>query len=304
MPATTQVPFIDARSGRAVRALAEATTLVTSAGLGWRGLHVELGHNGPWRVEDLSVADHYLAINVAQSPLHFQTKSRNSSKEVTLESGAAWFCPGGESFSHDVRMDCDYALVTLSPARLGELVGVEVAPGRLGRAYGLKLGQLEHLVRALVEEARLGGPSGRPFADAVATALASKIVENFGQARASSAEAQRGALPAARLRSVKELVASRLDDELSVEEMAREAGLSPAHFARAFKKATGEAPHRFVLNRKLEKARDALERGLARELGLAALATQWGFFDQAHFTRKFRERYGVTPGAFARGVRG
>jgi AraC family transcriptional regulator len=81
-----------------------------------------------------------------------------------------------------------------------------------------------------------------------------------------------------------------------VTELAACAGLSPYHFARAFKRSTGESPHAFVLRRRIIRARQALAEGLP----LAETAALCGFSSQSHFTERFRAQTGITPGRFLR----
>jgi AraC family transcriptional regulator len=81
---------------------------------------------------------------------------------------------------------------------------------------------------------------------------------------------------------------------LTIEALAREAGLSPAHFARAFKESVGRAPHQHLLAIRLERARRLLD---APDSALSDVAFRTGFADQSHFTRFFKRRFGVTPGA-------
>ena len=87
------------------------------------------------------------------------------------------------------------------------------------------------------------------------------------------------------------------DVHLSIDALAQEAGLSPAHFARAFKQSVGRAPHQHLLTLRLERARRLLE---SPDAGLSDVALRAGFADQAHFTRFFKRQFGVTPGAFVR----
>ena len=102
--------------------------------------------------------------------------------------------------------------------------------------------------------------------------------------------------PVARRRTL-ELIAARLDGRLTVDALAREVGLSPAHFSRAFKETMGRAPHQYLLSQRLEQARRMLELPGAR---LADVAQRTGFADQAHFTRLFKRTYGLPPGALVR----
>ena len=79
--------------------------------------------------------------------------------------------------------------------------------------------------------------------------------------------------------------------------MAAEVGLSPLYLARHFKEMFGETPHRYVLRRRIERARRLLLMGA----GIAEVAVASGFSDQSSLTRAFRQATGTTPGAFRRG---
>ncbi|MEL6447746.1 MAG: AraC family transcriptional regulator [Pseudomonadota bacterium] len=92
------------------------------------------------------------------------------------------------------------------------------------------------------------------------------------------------------------LMRDRLSDNISLTELAETFGLSPFHFSRVFKLATGYPPHEFQLRLRIEKARDLL---LARpRKTVAEIAVTLGFADESHFRRHFRRLVGTTPGRF------
>jgi AraC-like DNA-binding protein len=105
----------------------------------------------------------------------------------------------------------------------------------------------------------------------------------------------RGGLPPATLRRVRDYIDAHLHQSIDLESLARTAGLSAYHFARVFKHSEGLTPHAFVLERRLAKARDLLGQA---DLSLAEIASVVGFADQSHFTRRFREVVGTSPGRF------
>ena len=102
----------------------------------------------------------------------------------------------------------------------------------------------------------------------------------------------RGGLGSARLRTIKDLVHAKMEDDLSLDEMAQSVGLSTAHFARMFRKSTGETPHRFVLRQRLERAKAMLRAPDARVLDVAVAC---GFKTQQHFAQAFRAIWGISP---------
>ena len=83
--------------------------------------------------------------------------------------------------------------------------------------------------------------------------------------------------------------------------MAAVAHLSPYHFARQFKAASGLPPHQYVIMRRVERAKQLLQAGT--ELSLAEVAAHAGFSDQSQFSHHFKRLVGVTPGQFQKPAR-
>ena len=154
--------------------------------------------------------------------------------------------------------------------------------------------RLAALVKAVNAERIAGFPSGRLFLDSIEQAIAAALVDAFaGQSR--SLRPLRGGLSPTRLRTVKELVHARLEDELTLTEMAQAAELSPSHFSRMFRKSTGETPHQFVLRKRIERAQEMLR---APEVRVLDVAVACGFKTQQHFARVFRHVCGTSPGEY------
>jgi transcriptional regulator of acetoin/glycerol metabolism len=113
-------------------------------------------------------------------------------------------------------------------------------------------------------------------------------------------EAPRGGLAPGKLRRVREYIEAHLGDQLAIETLASQAGLSVHHFARAFKQSVGVPPHRYLLEQRLHKAAELLK---STEQPLARIALSVGFADQSHFSRSFHGLKGQTPSQFRRAHR-
>jgi transcriptional regulator of acetoin/glycerol metabolism len=124
------------------------------------------------------------------------------------------------------------------------------------------------------------------------------LLESLG--RHVVVNSSRGGLSSRRLRSVREYVADHLTDELSLKTLARQAGLSVHHFARAFKASLGVPPHRYVLEQRLRKAAALLEQ---TDQPVTSIALALRFADQSHFCRSFQQRVGLTPTQYRRAHR-
>jgi AraC family transcriptional regulator len=100
-----------------------------------------------------------------------------------------------------------------------------------------------------------------------------------------------------RLRHLDELIDARLDDRLTVQQLAMAVGLSTGFFSRAFKASVGKSPHEYIIDRRISRARALLQMD---ELGLSHVALASGFTSHAHMTATFRSRLGVTPSQLRR----
>jgi AraC family transcriptional regulator len=181
--------------------------------------------------------------------------------------------------------------ITISDAAL---TAASDGPGgevELRKVDNLVDARLSALVEAVNAERIAGFPSGKLFLDSVEQALAVALVDGYA-VRHHSAQTHRGGLGSARLRRIKEFVDAKMEDELTVCEMAQSVELSTAHFSRMFRKSTGESPHRFVLRHRVERAKEMLRAAEARVLDVAVAC---GFKTQQHFARVFRRMYGASP---------
>ncbi len=96
---------------------------------------------------------------------------------------------------------------------------------------------------------------------------------------------------------MKEVLSENLDGEVSVAALARECGLSLSYFTRAFRTSTGVPPHRWLMHRRIDKAKDLLRNP---NQSLSDIALTCGFADQSHFTAAFTRIVGASPGAWRR----
>ena len=99
-----------------------------------------------------------------------------------------------------------------------------------------------------------------------------------------------------RVNRVRAYLHDHLADDISLERAAAVACLSPFHFLRVFRKATGLTPHGYLLQIRVQKAKALLEQGWQ----VTSVASEVGFADQSHLTRHFKRITGLTPGYFSK----
>ncbi len=154
---------------------------------------------------------------------------------------------------------------------------------------------LAALVRLVETEVVTGCPSGRLFGESLCLTLATHITARYACMPATT-PGRIGALSVRRFERVRDYIGTHLGDDLSLGELAQVAGLSPQHFATAFRKRADMTPHRYVLDQRIGEAKRLLAASNARSV--ADVAASLGFASQSHFTEVFRRRVGATPARY------
>jgi AraC-like DNA-binding protein len=101
--------------------------------------------------------------------------------------------------------------------------------------------------------------------------------------------------PARHLARARDLADARYAERIGVEDMARAAGLSRAHFSREFKRAFGEPPHAYLLTRRVERAATLLR---TTDRSIADVCFSVGLRSLGSFTTSFARTYGLSPAAY------
>lgn len=151
---------------------------------------------------------------------------------------------------------------------------------------------IEHIGWAMEAEYRADFPNGALYRESLGLALAARLL-----ARYRTQVESRGGLAAAQLQRVTDYVEAHLDQDLSLERLARVAAVSASHFKMLFKRSVGVPVHEYVIQRRVERARSLLLRG---GVPTGQVALEAGFSHQSHMARHMRRILGVTPGAIVR----
>jgi AraC family transcriptional regulator len=214
--------------------------------------------------------------------------------------GMSYLVPAGTQESHlelSDRMECLHLYLppTLLDQRTLADFDVDPAEVQIAYAHGLADQVLFHIcspLRDLLHRPRQ--PTDALFVEGIQIALAAHLLGHYTINRWRPPE-KSPSLDPRRLQRVLGYIDASLNREIRLEELAAQACLSPFHFSRLFREATGLSPHRYVIDRRVQAARQELAR---RNLSLAEIALELGFGSQANFTRVFRKATRLTPGQY------
>ena len=199
-----------------------------------------------------------------------------------------------------IRHEAPFEILSLTYAPDALAGRVDLSAYIAAIADHLPIATVDPGVRALAVEARRALVQ-EPFHDRrYMAALGTAMLERALQVIDRGAPARdRVAISPFKLRRVVDHIESNLDSKITVQELAELAGLSTAHFARAFRQATGEAPHHFILTRRIARVRALLRDP---DLNLATVSFRAGFSSHAHMTSVFRRLTGLAPAAYRTAV--
>ena len=164
---------------------------------------------------------------------------------------------------------------------------------------GVKDATISSLGNLLLPALRHPEQANQLFVDYVLLALGAHIAQTYGGMRPVS-RSVRGGLAPWQERRAKEIIRAGLKGGVPLKELARECGLSVAHFSHAFRRTLGVAPHNWLIEERIVLSKEKL---LDDRLSLTDVAAECGFSDQSHFTRHFTRAVGVSPGAWRRALK-
>lgn len=227
--------------------------------------------DGPWRSYPIREGDWFLTPAGGEPyVLHWKSLSSDPLETLHLHLSADLFA---RTVQQIIDRDPTHIMIQ-------ERVGVR---DPLLTQLGLSLQQeLQHPATAAM---------GKLYADTTAQMLAAHLLRHYTTTNVPIPEYSRK-LSSRQMQRLTTFILDHLNQNLSLEMLARQTGFSPYHFARLFRQTTGESPHQFVLRKRLEVAERLLKE---TDLPLALVASEVGLPNQSHFTQAFKRRVGTTP---------
>ena len=189
----------------------------------------------------------------------------------------------------------DTALIIGLPPELlrsvAEQAGLPANRLEIVNRFQIRDPQIEHLGWALKAELEAGYPNGRLYLDSLGVALAMHVVNRHSSKSGAVARIQ-GGLSGHKLKLVVAYIEDHTGDDLSLAAIAEVAGLSESHCKAAFRKSVGQPIHRYVVERRIERARALLGEG---GRSVSQVAAETGFAHASHLARHMKRLLGVSP---------
>jgi AraC family transcriptional regulator len=264
----------------------------------WEGITVEYGRLN--EVGDFDFAMPKRAISVAFAPHDRVTWSVDGGSRQTtaLPAGSVFLYSDRQFVWHQRQQSSEYVNLTLDDEWLQQIAaahgfatGTFSAEVQLSHRVIFADPTILHVAQLLATEVQHDGMAGTLYVESLRNLLAVHLLRHYNSFSVPT-KLEDGAIDPWHLQQVKDYIEANLAEDLTIAMLAALIPMSQFHFARAFKAATGEPPHRYITQRRIAQAKLLLS---VTQLSIAEIVYRVGFSNQSHFTAQFRKFAGATP---------
>lgn len=153
---------------------------------------------------------------------------------------------------------------------------------------------IQGVTMMLLEECQKKGSNNQLYLDSLANVLAVNLIRNHGTTK-SILPIYQGGLSPYQLSQVFDYIDAHLDQNLKLEDLAQLLDLSQFHFSRLFKQSIGLSPHQYLIEQRIDKAKQLLKK---TNQSILDIALECGFSSHSHLSKQFRRVTGMTPKAY------
>jgi AraC family transcriptional regulator len=234
-----------------------------------------------------------ILIHVGPS-VHIACERGGSTHRGTSVHGDVDIIPAGTPSRWELKEKDTALIVSISSDLLGRVAeesGVDPLQVEIINRFQIRDPQIEHIGWALKAEMEAEYRSGRAYFDGLSAALAACLVHRHSSVAREADQHSRG-MSGHRLRQVLSYIEDNLGADLSLKDIAAAAGLSVSHCKTAFRMSVGLPVHQYVIQRRVERAKQLLAEG---RLSTSQIALETGFAHQSHLAYHLRRLHGVSP---------
>ncbi|RCJ20418.1 AraC family transcriptional regulator [Nostoc sp. ATCC 43529] len=291
-----EAPRLDLASKADSFMLYPQKALVSSASADWDRFYLQYHRQPPYEMVEHSCRQHRIIIHdrTLQSPMietieELTQPTQISYGTITVIPANArnWACWNTEH--QFIALAFESTLLAQYIAEAPDIKDVELTP-TLSRPDPL----IHSIGLALKTELESNGMGGRLYVNAMTTALIAHLLCHYSTHKQMLPAVASG-LPKRKLQQLVDYIHAHLEQDLTLSALAAVVHISPSYFSFLFKQSTGLAPHQYVIQCRIERAKKLL---LQDELTIAEIAHILGFTHQSHLSRHFKQLVGVTPKAF------
>ncbi len=257
-------------------------------------MRVVVRAEGPGSVEAIEWPVPIVAIHVGR-PASFGCRQGDEHYAGVAIQGHVNIVPAGTATSFEMRDAATILFIAINPELLrrvaAETLGHETDDFVIRPRFHTRDLQIEHIGWALKAELEQGCPGGAIYMDSMAMAVAARLVSRHSSKAPEPSGAGDG-LPPRLLQYVLEYIEEHVQGDLSVQVIAKLAGLSPSHLKDTFRRSLGVPVHQYVIQRRVDRAVRLLRQST---IPISQIASETGFSHESHLAAHIRRTTGTSP---------
>lgn len=296
MPAMDPLPQID-MANHTHPALA-GHPMLSSRQSGWNGIFFHYYDHPAYQSPTHQWMQHIIGIT-GQSGHPVESEHRVEGKRLNCycQPGDMLFIPAGVSYASLWHEAGEFSLLGFSPQFFDQVAheSVRVKQVELIPHIGVNDLLVQQIGLALKADVEAKHPAGRMFGESLATALVLHLLKQYSIWEPRSVSDHKGRLSDYQLQKVFTYIQGHLEQDMALSDIASVVNLSPYHFCRLFKVSTGLAPHQYLTQCRIDRAKQLLQ---TTRLTITEITFAVGLSNHSSFTRLFRRYVGVTPKEF------
>jgi AraC family transcriptional regulator len=260
----------------------------------------EIGHHHTptsGQIEDNHPSEHCICLSLVPRPIQLVQIQNGRIDRGTHRKGDVAIAPAGLS-KWQWKGEDRYLAMNLA-TRLMDKVAIEALqtdPSRidLNLTFRVRDPQIQQIGMMFLSELQNGGMGGGLYVESLVNVLAVHLLRNYSSV-APRVTLYSDGLPEHQLAQAIEYINEYLSQDIKLTDLAALLDMSQFHFSRRFKKSMGISPHQYLIEQRVERAKQLLARS---DLSIADVALQCGFNSQSHLGQWFRQLTGITPKAY------
>lgn len=273
--------------------------ICSSRAYGWKNILIEEFCQPPGQEKYQNLTEHTLCLSLNRCPSRLSQAIGDRRHTSLFIKGDLSISPAGLLLFCQWNQEDRYLRIRIAAEFLQQIAQTEdmaTDPGsvELLPEFQARNPQIEQISMMLLAELKHGGPAGRLYVESLTNLLAVHLLRHHSAIQPRVALPY-GGLGERQLIKVRDYISDRLAQDIKLSDLAELLGMSQFHFSRLFKQSMAIAPYQYVLQQRVEKAKQLLKQ---TELSVMEIALLCGFSSHSHLGKWFRQHTGMTPSAY------
>ncbi len=268
---------------------------ISSYSANWQGIQLEFHQVPPFEFPEYTCQQHIITIPTI-SGLRVERTAEGKTHDLVFHPGNLCISAKDTSLRTRWEQDLEAIQLILEPDVLARAAYEMIDPDRIELSCHVKTHDplVYNLGVALKQSLETFGSDSKLYADSAATFLAVHILQHYTTKQPKPKDALDG-LSRLQLKRAIDYIHAYIAEDICLDSVASQLGLSRYYFCRLFKRSTGYSPYQYIIRCRVERAKELLKQG---RLTLGEVAIACGFSHQSHLHRHFKRLTGVTPQRF------